>query len=198
MAYNRQCRVKIHASSVGPTGSCGPDEETLFRGVDFASRCCINEVCAGRGAPLHTPGHVLKISPPFVRHPAQKEVFYEKFEGAVCLLRRGIPLPRALAVTAVLIAINITLDLLNIRIQLTPQLRIGFGFLTSAMVGMLFGPVVAMTAGAATDLLGWLVNNGGGAYFPGFTLTAVLAGLIWGVALYKNRCAGTGRLPPNW
>ena len=94
--------------------------------------------------------------------------------------------PRALAVTAVLIAINITLDLLNIRIQLTPQLRIGFGFLTSAMVGMLFGPVVAMTAGAATDLLGWLVNNGGGAYFPGFTLTAVLAGLIWGVALYKK------------
>ena len=94
--------------------------------------------------------------------------------------------PRTLAVTAVLIAINITLDLLNIRIQLTPQLRIGFGFLTSAMVGMLFGPVVAMTAGAASDLLGWLVNNGGGAYFPGFTLTAVLAGLIWGVALYEK------------
>ena len=58
--------------------------------------------------------------------------------------------PRALAVTAVLIAINITLDLLNIRIQLTPQLRIGFGFLTSAMVGMLFGPVVAMTAAVET------------------------------------------------
>lgn len=93
---------------------------------------------------------------------------------------------RTLAVTALLISLNIALDALNIRIQLTPQLRIGFGFLTIAMVGMLFGPVVAMTAGAAMDFLGWLVNNGGGAYFPGFTLTAILAGLIWGISLYEK------------
>ena len=91
-----------------------------------------------------------------------------------------------LAVTSLLIALNIALDALNIRIQLTPQLRIGFGFLTLAMVGMLFGPVVAMTAGAAMDFLGWVVNNGGGAYFPGFTLTAILAGCIWGIALYQK------------
>ncbi|MDO5603425.1 MAG: folate family ECF transporter S component, partial [Oscillospiraceae bacterium] len=103
--------------------------------------------------------------------------------------------PRALALTALFIALNIAMDALNLRIQLTPDLRIGFGFLTSAMVGMLFGPVVAMTAGAATDILGWLVNTGGGAYFPGFTLTAILAGLIWGLFLYQRplkwwRCLG--------
>ena len=89
------------------------------------------------------------------------------------------PQPRTLAVVALLIA-------LNIRLQLTPQLRISFGFLTSAMAGMLFGPAVAMTAGAASDFLGWVVNNGGGAYFPGFTLTAILAGMIWGLALYRK------------
>lgn len=99
---------------------------------------------------------------------------------------RELKSPRTLAVVAVLIALNIALDALNIRIQLTPQLRIGFGFLTNAMVGLLFGPVAAMTAGAATDFLGWVVNNGGGAYFPGFTITSVLAGMIWGVALYKK------------
>lgn len=99
---------------------------------------------------------------------------------------RELKSSRTLAVTALLISLNIALDALNIRIQLTPQLRIGFGFLTIAMVGMLFGPVVAMTAGAATDFLGWLVNNGGGAYFPGFTVTAILAGLIWGIALYEK------------
>lgn len=93
---------------------------------------------------------------------------------------------RTLVVTALFIALNVTLDALNIRIQLTPQLRIGFGFLTSAMVGMLFGPVVAMMAGAAGDMMGYLFNNGGGAYFPGFTITAVLAGLIWGIALYHR------------
>ena len=93
---------------------------------------------------------------------------------------------RTLAVTALLIALNIILDTLNIRIQITPQLRVGFGFLAIAVIGMLFGPVVAMTAGAASDFLGWVVNNGGGAYFPGFTLTAILAGCIWGLALYQK------------
>lgn len=94
--------------------------------------------------------------------------------------------PRTLALTALLVALNLTLDALNIRIQLTPQLRISLGFVALAMVGMLFGPITAMTAGAASDFVGWLLNNGGGAYFPGFTITAILAGLIWGVALYQK------------
>ena len=93
---------------------------------------------------------------------------------------------RTLAVTALFIAMNITMDAMNIRIQLTPQLRIEFAFLANAMVGMLFGPVVAMMAGAAGDLVGFLFNNGGGAYFPGFTVTAVLAGLVWGIAFYRR------------
>ncbi len=74
---------------------------------------------------------------------------------------------KTIATTALLIAINITLDLLNIRVQLTPEIRIGFGFLCNAAVGFLFGPVVAMLGGVATDVMGYLVNTGGGAYFPG-------------------------------
>ncbi|MFR5253336.1 MAG: hypothetical protein ACLTF5_11355 [Butyricicoccus sp.] len=35
---------------------------------------------------------------------------------------------RCLAVTALLIAINVTLDLLGLSIKLPPNLRIGFGF----------------------------------------------------------------------
>ncbi len=94
---------------------------------------------------------------------------------------------RTLAITAVFIALNVTMDLLNIRIQLMLDLRIGFGFVCNAMVGMLFGPVVAMSAGFATDVLGYLVNTGGAAYFPGFTVTAVLGGLVWGMMLYKQQ-----------
>ena len=63
--------------------------------------------------------------------------------------------PRTLALTALLVALNLTLDALNIRIQLTPQLRISLGFVALAMVGMLFGPITAMTAGAASDFVGW-------------------------------------------
>ena len=93
--------------------------------------------------------------------------------------------PRALALTALLIGINITLDLLNIRVQVTPQLRIGFGFLCNASAAMLFGPTVGMMAGVCSDVLGYLMNTGGGAYFPGYTLTAVMGGLIYGLCLYR-------------
>lgn len=93
---------------------------------------------------------------------------------------------RTLTLTAMLIALKIVLDALNVRVNLSPDLRITFGFLAYAMIGMLFGPSVAITAGAAGDILGYLVNTGGAAYFPGYTITAMLAGLVWGVALYKR------------
>lgn len=97
---------------------------------------------------------------------------------------------RCLALTALFIALNVVLDLLNIRIQLTPELRIGFGFVCNATIGMLFGPVVGMSAGFCTDVLGYLVNQGGGYYFPGYTLTAIAGGLIYGLWLYRPERGG--------
>lgn len=73
--------------------------------------------------------------------------------------------PRCLALTALFISLNIAMDLLGIRIQLTPTIRIGPGFLCNACIGMLFGPFVAMLAGICTDTLGYLVNSGGAALF---------------------------------
>lgn len=107
---------------------------------------------------------------------------------------RELRTPRCLALTALFIALNVMLDLMNLRIQLTPSLRIGFGFLCNASIGMLFGPVVGMAAGFCTDVLGYLVNQGGGFYFPGYTLTAVAGGLIWGLWLYRpGSIAGESR-----
>lgn len=95
---------------------------------------------------------------------------------------------RCLALTALLIAINIALDLLGLTIKLPPNLRIGFGFLCNAAVGMLFGPAVGMMAGVCTDVLGYFAGNlTMGAYFPGYTLTAITAGLFWGLWLYPRK-----------
>ena len=95
---------------------------------------------------------------------------------------------RCLALTALLIAINIALDLLGLTIKLPPNLRISFGFLCNASIGMLFGPVVGMMAGVCTDVLGYFAGNlTMGAYFPGYTLTAITAGLIWGLWLYPRK-----------
>lgn len=97
---------------------------------------------------------------------------------------------RCLALTALLIAINIALDLLGLTIKLPPNLRIGFGFLCNAAVGMLFGPAVGMMAGVCTDVLGYFAGNlTMGAYFPGYTLTAITAGLFWGLWLYPRKVA---------
>ena len=95
---------------------------------------------------------------------------------------------RCLALTALLIAVNITLDLLGLTIKLPPDLKIGFGFLTNAAIGMLFGPSVGMLAGVATDVLGYFAGGFTmGGYFPGYTLTAVAGGLLWGLWLYERR-----------
>lgn len=104
--------------------------------------------------------------------------------------------PRCLVLTAMFIAMNITLDLLKLRIDIPGFPRIGVGFLTNASIGMLFGPVVCMMMGFCTDVLGFMLNpgTGGGGYFPGYTLTAMVAGVIWGVCLYCPDSKSEGKL----
>ena len=104
-----------------------------------------------------------------------------------CSLRE-LKSTRCLVLTALLIAVNIAMDLTGLTIKLPPNLRIGFGFLCNAAIGMLFGPVVGMMAGVCTDVLGYFAGNlSMGAYFPGFTLTALVGGLLWGLWLYPRK-----------
>ena len=91
---------------------------------------------------------------------------------------------RALAMAAVLLALNVALN--GVSIYITPEIKIGVSFLTQAAVGMLLGPVYAMLTGAAGDILQAMLFPKG-AFFPGYTLTAVLSGLIYGVLLFERR-----------
>lgn len=68
----------------------------------------------------------------------------------------------------------------------TPIMRIGFGFLPVAMLAIMFGPIWAGIAYALGDLIGMMIFPTG-AYFPGFTLTAFLTGITFGILLYKQR-----------
>ena len=101
---------------------------------------------------------------------------------------------RCLALTALFVALNVATDLLGIRVQLTPTIRIGPGFLCNACIGMLFGPVAAMLGGICTDILGYLVNSGGATYFPGYTLTAMLGGILHGLFLYPPSTSRAKRI----
>ena len=68
----------------------------------------------------------------------------------------------------------------------TPIVRIGFGFLPIAIIGMMYGPLSAGIAYAIGDILGMLLFPTGGSFFPGFTLTAFLTGVTYGVFLYNK------------
>lgn len=96
--------------------------------------------------------------------------------------------PRALVITSMLIALNLAMDLMGLKIYLTPELRVSVGFVCNASVGMLYGPVVGMMTGFCTDVLGFLLSpNNNAGYFPGYTVTAIVGGLLYGLWLYKER-----------
>lgn len=66
----------------------------------------------------------------------------------------------------------------------TPIVSIGFSFVPVALAGMLFGPVRGGVVGGAADLIGFfLFPSVNGAFFPGFTLTAILTGVVFGFFL---------------
>lgn len=67
----------------------------------------------------------------------------------------------------------------------TPIIRIGFGFLPVAMLAIMYGPLWAGIAYALGDLIGMMIFPTG-AYFPGFTLTAFLTGITFGIVLHKK------------
>jgi Predicted membrane protein len=67
----------------------------------------------------------------------------------------------------------------------TPIVRIGFGFLPAVISCIMFGPLPGGIMGALSDIIGMIVFPKG-AYFPGFTLSAFLSGVIYGFILYKK------------
>ena len=89
-----------------------------------------------------------------------------------------------LVVMAFLIALEIILTRF-LSIQL-PIARIGFGFLPVAITAIMFGPFWAGACYAAGDLLGMLIFPTG-QYFIGFTLSAILTGILYGLLLHNKK-----------
>lgn len=91
---------------------------------------------------------------------------------------------RKIAFIGLFIAIEIVLTrFLSIQ---TPIVRIGFTFLPIAISGIMFGPLFAGLTAALADFVGVMLFPTGGPFFPGFTISALLTGLIYGLFLYKK------------
>lgn len=90
---------------------------------------------------------------------------------------------RVIVTCGILIALGVVLR--SAAIPFTATNRLTMTFLAIAAAGYLLGAVPAMLVGLLIDLLGFLVNPMG-AYFPGFTLSAMLTGLVYGLCLYRR------------
>ena len=85
--------------------------------------------------------------------------------------------PLWMSYTGVLIALQIVLGNL-VQIALVEK-QMNLGFLPIAAAGFLLGPVSAMIVAGLGDVLGTLIF-GTGAYFPGFTISALIVGFLYG------------------
>ena len=98
--------------------------------------------------------------------------------------KRKMSRTEKIAYTALLVAMQVVLgNLLQIPL-LSKQFH--FGFLPIAVAGAVFGPVAAMLVGGLGDFLGAHLFPAG-AYFVGFTLSNILAGLLYGLILYRHK-----------
>lgn len=89
-----------------------------------------------------------------------------------------------IVIISFMIALEIVLSkLVSINISF---LRIGFGFLPIAMLAILYGPIWSGLAYAIGDVIGGFLFPTG-AFFPGFTVTALLTGIFFGLVLYKKK-----------
>ncbi len=86
--------------------------------------------------------------------------------------------------TAISVVLTRTLSLM-VPIGGAIGLRLSIGEVPIYLAGILFGPLAGGVTGAAADLIG--VSIAGIDFFPGFTISALLAGLVPGVLLHRRR-----------
>ncbi len=90
---------------------------------------------------------------------------------------------RVLTITSMLVAISIVLGFF--KIPITSNLEIHFSFLPIALSSALFGPGVGAIVGILADIGGCIVKPTG-PYFPGFTISSAMTGLLFGFLFYKK------------
>ena len=91
---------------------------------------------------------------------------------------------RRLVYMAILIAMQIVLTRF-IYIPLSPAKRISFAYIPVVYAGLTMGPLAAALVNGIADLIGAFLFPQG-AFFPGFTVTALVSGMIYGLFLHRK------------
>lgn len=100
------------------------------------------------------------------------------------LAAQELKILRVLAIAALFVGLRIVVS--TFFIPLGDNLRIYFSFFVPALGSLIYGPFVGMLSGFASDILGYFVHPSGG-FFPGYTVTAILSGLVYALFFYRAR-----------
>lgn len=92
---------------------------------------------------------------------------------------------RVLAATALLIAVTVAISALYIPLPIN-NLHVFFDYVPKSLCAAVCGPVAALGVGFVMDILGFLIHPFG-AFFPGYTVTTMVAVLIYALGLYRRR-----------
>lgn len=90
---------------------------------------------------------------------------------------------RQISLMGIMLGIQIAISYLP-SIKAGAFVEVGFGFIGTALSGALFGPFYALILASLSDLITALLH--GKAFFIGFTLSAGLAGYLYGKGLWRQ------------
>lgn len=85
-----------------------------------------------------------------------------------------------LTILALLLAVNVILSIVPFLSIHTSFFKMNFSFLTLVIGGAVLGPVEAALIGAGADILVFFLQPVG-PFFPGFTITAFITGIVYGL-----------------
>lgn len=91
---------------------------------------------------------------------------------------------KILTLAAMLTAIGIVLGYFKFPINQLIEIR--FAFLALALAGMLLGPEIAGVMGILVDIGGFIFYPTG-PFYPGFTVSSMLTGVLFGIFFYKKK-----------
>ncbi len=100
---------------------------------------------------------------------------------------------KSLVIASFFVGINIVLSRVGAIMLFNSSVRLSFGNIPLVLSGLLLGPVAGLMTGVVSDVLGFLINSHGGAYHPGFTISAGLTGLIPGLIMIWSASIGKSK-----
>lgn len=95
--------------------------------------------------------------------------------------------PKKLAFAGLMLALSVVLQAFTVPIDAGGTLKMQFTFFISALSGVVCGPLLSLIRGAAADVIGFFVFPSGYAFFPGYTLSAMLGATTYSLFFWKRK-----------